>query len=261
MGEGKDFIKALETLRAIGGDDCPELSFKGMIDALESGPQIGSPMYVFTDASPKDASIENKDTILDLAHNLDVKINFLTRRDTHCSTEEGAFQPYEDLASETGGFVYPLRNSNELVRLSTLVSDSLKGSAYVGSGDLESVVSRRRRRRAREQYSIPVDDSMERLFITVITQNSAAGILLVDPAGNIATNSRELLQKGVVYNIDKPIVGVFRLVVPAEAGEHKYRVNSVGAVNIDFGHYYVFVANRGSRIPVPLKYPLQGRLM
>ena len=259
-GEGTDFIKALEALRAIGGHDCPELSFKGMINALESGPQIGSPMYVFTDASPKDASIENKDIILDLAHNLDVKINFLTRRDTHCSAETGAFQPYEDLASETGGLVYPLHNSNELIRLSTLVSDFLKGSAYIGSGELKSAVSGRRRRKTKEQYSIPVDDSMEHLFITVVTQNSAAGIRLVDPAGNISTNSRELLKKGVIYNIDKPIVGVFRLIVPAEAGEHKYRVNSVGAVNIDFGHYYVVVASRGSRIPVPLKYPLQGRL-
>ena len=262
MGEGKDFIKALQELRAIGGGDCPERSFTGMVDALESGPQIGSPMYVFTDASPKDNTIQNKDIILDLAHNLDVKINFLTRRDTYCSTETGAFQPYEDLASETGGLVYPLHNSNELIRLGTLVSDSLKGSAYIGTGDLDSVVRGRRRRKAQEhEYSIPVDDSMQRLFITVITENSAAGIRLVDPAGKLVTYGRELLRKGVVYNIEKPIVGVFMLIVPADAGKYKYRVNSVGTVNIDFGHYYVFIASRGSRIPIPLKHPLQGMLI
>lgn len=57
-GEGKKFIKAIETLYPHGGGDCPELAFRGIIDALEAlqtaGATGGSLLYVFTDASAKD---------------------------------------------------------------------------------------------------------------------------------------------------------------------------------------------------------------
>ena len=48
-------MKALRALSAHGGGDCPELAFTGMENALEEGPEVGSSMFVFTDASPKDA--------------------------------------------------------------------------------------------------------------------------------------------------------------------------------------------------------------
>ncbi len=259
--EGTDFITALRALRATGGGDCPELAFKGMINALESGPQPGSSMYVFTDASPKDASDENKDTILDLAHSLDVKMNFFTRRDTGCSRRPEGFKPYEDLASETGGLVYPLSSSRELIELAKLISGNLRGSTSIGSSGSGGSASGRRRREAEQQYSISVDDSVESLSISVTTQNSGASIKLVDPTGNIVTLGRVNLLKGVVYNIDKPIAGVYKLIVPAGVGNHKYQVNAVSGINIDFGYYYVSVARRGRRIPVPLEQPLQGKEM
>ena len=258
--EGDDFVTALRALRATGGGDCPELAFKGMINALESGPQPGSSMYVFTDASAKDATEDNKDTILDLAHSLDVKINFFTRGDTGCGRGGGGFEPYENLASETGGLVYPLRSSRELTKVGKLIATSLRGSTSIGSGSSGGSTSGRRRRAAETQYPISVDDSVESLTISVTTQNSGASISLVDPSGNTVTLGRVLLLKGVVYNIAKPVTGVYRLIVPASVGKHKYQVNAVSGLNIDFGHYYVFVAKRGRRIPVPLEQPLQGFL-
>ena len=230
-----------------------------MINALESGPQPGSSMYVFTDASAKDATEDNKNTILDLAHSLDVKINFFTRGRFGCGA--GSFEPYENLASETGGLVYPLRTSAELIKVGKLIGSFLRGSTSIGSGNSRGSASGRRRRAAEERYPISVDDSVESLTISVTTQNSGASISLVDPSGNIVTLGRVVLLKGVVYNIEKPVTGVYKLIVPASVGKHKYQVNAVSGQNIDFGHYYVFVARRGKRIPVPLEQPLQGKKM
>lgn len=59
----EDFVSAIGNLNARGGGDCPELAFKGMIDAFRPEPQIGSPMFVFTDATPKDGTISNIDRL------------------------------------------------------------------------------------------------------------------------------------------------------------------------------------------------------
>ena len=47
------FLSDIDGLPAIGGGDCPELAFTGMINAFDEGPKYGSPMFVFTDASAK----------------------------------------------------------------------------------------------------------------------------------------------------------------------------------------------------------------
>ena len=54
---GKEFIAKIKALRAHGGGDCPEMAFKGIIEALNAGPVDYSPLYVFT--LPKDATLDN----------------------------------------------------------------------------------------------------------------------------------------------------------------------------------------------------------
>ena len=51
-----EFSNAIGNLRAKGGGDCPELAMAGIMGALNSGPKYGSPMFLFTDASAKDAT-------------------------------------------------------------------------------------------------------------------------------------------------------------------------------------------------------------
>ena len=75
-----EFVKAINALTAYGGGDCPEYTFTGMLEALYHQPEWGSPMYVFTDAGPKDASEENIEELRYLAGSdaFGVTINFLT---------------------------------------------------------------------------------------------------------------------------------------------------------------------------------------
>ena len=78
--EAASFVDAINDLRAHGGRDCPEYAFTGMLEALYENPEWGSPMYVFTDADPKDATEENIEEVKALAGNskFGVTINFLT---------------------------------------------------------------------------------------------------------------------------------------------------------------------------------------
>lgn len=75
-----EFVEAINDLTPLGGGDCPEYAFTGMLEALYQEPQWGSPMYVFTDAGPKDASDEFIEEVKHLAsaEEYGVTINFFT---------------------------------------------------------------------------------------------------------------------------------------------------------------------------------------
>lgn len=75
-----EFVQAINDLTPNGGGDCPEYAFTGMLEALYQEPQWGSPMYVFTDAGPKDASDEFIEEVkyLASAEEYGVTINFFT---------------------------------------------------------------------------------------------------------------------------------------------------------------------------------------
>ena len=61
MQHGKDFVKAIGALSPHGGGDCLELTFRGIIDALNAHSRDGSPLYVFTDDTAKDSGAFNTD--------------------------------------------------------------------------------------------------------------------------------------------------------------------------------------------------------
>ena len=78
--EAAAFVDAINDLWAHSGGDCPEYAFKGILEALYQDPEQQSPMYVFTDADPKDATEVNIAEVNALVKNsmFDVTINFLT---------------------------------------------------------------------------------------------------------------------------------------------------------------------------------------
>ena len=72
------FVKAIQALTATGGGDCPELTFQGLLNAFYKFPRWGSPMYVFTDATAKDATSDNRDLVEDFAREDAATVNFFT---------------------------------------------------------------------------------------------------------------------------------------------------------------------------------------
>ena len=91
----------IDSLRAFGplNPDCPELAFTGMLNALKGGPAYVSPMFVFTDASAKDADSLNKEELKAMANAAKVTITFFTDLEG-CTS---GMKDYEEIARETGG--------------------------------------------------------------------------------------------------------------------------------------------------------------
>jgi len=75
---GALFVQEISKLNANGGGDCPELTMAGILNALYEGPDWGSPLYVFTDASAKDGTKENIKEVKMMAELQGNTINFFT---------------------------------------------------------------------------------------------------------------------------------------------------------------------------------------
>jgi hypothetical protein len=254
VGESAEFLEAIKSLSASGGGDCKELGFTGMINAFDGGPRIASSMYVFSDAPPKDATDSNKKILRDVANDFETKINFFLRKS--CDNE-AEYEPYDEVAKQTGGYSFNLKNEVELGKLGAdIIDNTLEGTAPISSVDW-GWATWRRRRASDQTYLIPVDDSIEKLSIIVTAENTT-GIQLINPIGDVVVNGSVPLSDGLVYNLDSLIPGTYKLIIPIGI-EHKYRANGVSKINIDFGHQYVTIPKRGTRIPVPLEQPLQGR--
>ena len=73
-----EFVQAINALKAHSGGDCLEYTFQGILNALGQSPLFGSPMYVFTDAGPKDDTPENIEEVKILAEAEEITINFLS---------------------------------------------------------------------------------------------------------------------------------------------------------------------------------------
>ena len=97
-----EFINKIGNLTANGGGDCPEYALEGMFEAIRKDPEYGSPLFVFTDASPKDGTVETVEQLIGLAQFCGVTINFFTEESCD-NPPSSTFEVYRQLQSKTGG--------------------------------------------------------------------------------------------------------------------------------------------------------------
>ncbi|PFX31691.1 Hemicentin-2 [Stylophora pistillata] len=204
-GKGKEFITAIESLTPNGGKDCPELAFKGIIDALKSEIKEGSPLYVFTDATAKDP--HQLDAARNLATEMKSSVYFFTTG--LCGSSK--YKTYEDLAKATCGQVFELpKSGSDFSKIKKISKNLLGGTACVSSSSAGgSPTGRRKKRSSFTVYKIPLDDSVDRVIISVTTQNGGQTINLQDPLGvPVSTEGRTDLAKGAIFMVDHPKPGM-----------------------------------------------------
>ena len=156
---GAKFLQDIENLSANGGD-CPELTFTGVLDAMRSEPEPGSPMYVFSDASAKDATDDNITEATVYAKFERIPINFFATG--LCG--RSSYQPFEDLARETCGYMFKLPSSSHLSKLSAITSVTLGGATCQAKGGNSNAIGKNKRSIPSYTYSIFVDDSTEEIL-------------------------------------------------------------------------------------------------
>ena len=98
-----EFRDIIGNIAAHGGGDCPELALTGMLNALNHFPHPGSSMFVFTDASPKDATPANVNQVISFAKALNIKISFFVTLRSCGGLPE--YSQFNHIAAETNGII------------------------------------------------------------------------------------------------------------------------------------------------------------
>lgn len=117
---------------------------------------------------------------------------------------------FRELAELTSGQAIELKDHWELEKLNSLTGGVLEGDTVVSVGSNLSARKKRRAGRAADgRYSIPVDDSMEEMIVTVTTtrQNTKGGHSLIPGEGrgnyrNLSLNflrTHHLLYRDVIH--------------------------------------------------------------
>jgi hypothetical protein len=255
-------VEAIASLSVSSGGDCPELTFKGMIDAVDQGPHSYSPLYVFTDAGPKDATDENIMYLKETARIQKHVINFFVGKG--CKN----FSSFYELAHATSGQVYNLHDHTELEKLKKLTEMSLGGTAVVGSG-IHTELSRKKRSfwKSSNLYAFPVDDSIDTLVITITADQptnggNTWGVSLTSPTETIPRVPTTNLHQGTVYQIPKPHAGIWNLRIKTDSTvNYDFFVKGSSANNIDFQYYFVkTTVKRGVSTIIPIASPLLGKV-
>ena len=97
-----EFRDIIANIVASGGGDCPELALTGMLNALNYFPHPESSMFVFTDASPKDATPANVNQVISFAQSFNIKISFFVSL-RPCGGSIPDYSQFNHIAAETNG--------------------------------------------------------------------------------------------------------------------------------------------------------------
>lgn len=222
---------------------------------MAESPKYGSPLYVFTDATAKDYTKENLEQVLWVADDNGITINFFTTG--LCG--RSSYEPFEKMAKETCGQLFKLPNAHELRKLSGVTAGALAGATCLQNGKTGSTSGKKKRSLSRYTYTIPIDDSTEKIIISVTTERMNPTITLKDPRGNSVTSGKIYLSRGAIYEINHPPPGTWKLTV-SRAGKHSYQVKGSSKTNIDFEHFFVMIPSRGrTKRPIPISHPLLGK--
>ena len=222
---------------------------------MAASPNYGSPLYVFTDAIAKDYTKENLEEVLLVAEENGITINFFTTG--LCG--RSSYEPFEEMAKETCGQLLKLPDDKELRKLSGVTAGALAGATCLEKGETGSTSGKKKRSLPRHTYTIPIDDSTEKIIISVATERMNPTITLKNPRGYSVTSGKISLSRAAIYEINHPLPGTWKLTV-SRAGKYSYQVKGSSKTNIDFEHFFVMIPSRGrTKRPIPISHPLLGK--
>nr|XP_057936998.1 von Willebrand factor A domain-containing protein 7 [Doryrhamphus excisus] len=248
------FMQHMENLLALGGGDEPEMCFTAIQLALTHSPPM-SKIFVFTDASPKDAHLF--DVVKALALAKQSKVTFLLTEDPKYATESSGrrrkkrkrrsreplppdrFSLYSSLSSLSGGLTIFTSNS-DIHSVSSIVEDNT-------AADKVTLLHVKSDQDQMSSHSFRVDSSVKN--VTLHITGLLTECILTDPSGQ----SQSLLSKqGSLADIE-PFTGLYcvRLLPPIQPGQWNLQAKADGHItfniiadsNVDFLYYFATVTN------------------
>ncbi|XP_048584539.1 uncharacterized protein LOC5510519 isoform X4 [Nematostella vectensis] len=254
------FESQINALRAYGGGDCNELTFNGIVDAIRTGqPEVGSPMYVFTDAPPKAKGEYNRDTSIGLALDYMIPVNFFFS--TKGCGNPGKNADYKSIIEDTGGIGLFFNNAAAIASADKIVRSDLDGSTIIAAGGSSAFKGRRDllemvRRAADSVKTFHVDESVDKLTVYISATLYADRVSLRDPS-NKQVSYTMTMNGGLLWFIEKPKVGKWQIVVPGFVRNFAFQVKSSSIANNQFDVEFTKLI-LPAKFVVSLKHPLKG---
>ncbi|KAJ3591363.1 hypothetical protein NHX12_009308 [Muraenolepis orangiensis] len=249
----EQFIGYMEDLMALGGGDEPEMCFSAIQLALTHSPPL-SEIFVFTDASPKDAQLFS--SVKALALQRRCKVTFLLTEDpSHKSSRRrkrsrgGAalspdrFSLYSALSAVSGGLTVFTTNSH-IHKVSAIVEDSTVANKVtllhveIDGGEVEC------------HHPFRVDGAVSRVVLHLTGKLNAC--TLTDPSG-VSQSLLSLAQSGPLAEFQSfEGLNRVRLLSPVQPGQWNLHtstqgpatLNILGDSRVDFLYYFATVANQ-----------------
>uniref|UniRef100_A0ACB8EG84 Uncharacterized protein n=1 Tax=Sphaerodactylus townsendi TaxID=933632 RepID=A0ACB8EG84_9SAUR len=188
----KKFWEFLDTIHPLGGKDEPEMCLSALELALQNSPPY-SEIFVFTDASAKDAHLQN--SVEALIQEQKCKVTFLITEDpsrTRVKRETLApdrFNLYINLAHSSGGQIIFTNNEN-IRRVTEIIGESSVSSVtlfnYQKGASFSLGGSRKRMRRQatiQEVHPFWIDSLVDQVVMTI--QGAIWAFTIQDPTGLI----------------------------------------------------------------------------
>ncbi|KAM4742986.1 von Willebrand factor A domain-containing protein 7 isoform 1-T5 [Anableps anableps] len=241
------FMQHMETLMALGGGDEPEMCLSAIQLALTHSPPL-SEIFVFTDASPKDAYLF--DAVKALALEKRSKITFLLteeqtrrsrrrKRSSKKPLSPDRFSLYSSLSVLSGGMAVFTTNS-DIHKVSAIVEDNTavdKVTLFHAKGDPELM----------SVHSFRVDSSVKNIILHIT--GTMTECILTSPSDHRQSILRE---RGHLAELEH-FQGLYRikLLPPVQAGQWKLQPKSddlltfsvIGDSSVDFLYYFATVTN------------------
>jgi hypothetical protein len=200
----QEFLTAVDALEAHEGGDCPELSMTALSQAIGAS-QNDATLYLFTDASAKDDSLES--------------VVKATAQDKRIKIIEGVFgfcspidPVYARIARATGGQLFTF-TFTQADKLFLLLEQELLGN-FVNILSLDDTINAETR-----EVDVPIDSTVESATFSIIFdvegtrgeielfRPSGLPVLSTDPGVTINTLGAE----GQLFRVNSPEAGLWRL--------------------------------------------------
>ncbi|KAM6933742.1 von Willebrand factor A domain-containing protein 7 [Xenentodon cancila] len=245
------FMQHLENLMALGGGDEPEMCLSAIQLALTHSPPL-SEIFVFTDASPKDAHLF--DVVKALALKKQSKITFLLTEDPNYKTvrmrrrrkrrskeplSPDRFSLYSSLSSLSGGLTI-FTTDSDIHRVSAIVEDNT-------AVDKVTLLHVESDQELMSVHSFRVDSSVTKVILRIT--GSMVECILTGPSD---ISQSLLSEHGPLAELEH-FQGLYRisLLPPVQPGQWKLQAKSnshimfdvIGDSSVDFLYYFATATN------------------
>ena len=228
------------------------MAFTGILEALKKRPVTNSPLYVFTDAPPKDVSLLQAAKIT--AQVLGATVYFFL---TNGCGNETDYLPFEELARDSCGQIFKLPKSRPDIAKMKRFTKVLLAGTTCSAGVQVIGIGKKKRSVAAKEYKLMVDDTMDKIIVSISSANSSPKITLRDPMGSSVRKTT--MSKVTIFEVANPRPGPWTLTVPIGAGKHTYLFKGTSKTNMDFD--FIFVIPRVGGTPIPISHPLTGETL